>query len=310
MRIGTSSFENCKTLSYIDIPQGVGLIDPNAFSGCSSLMDIVIPENVLKIGEKAFSGCTSLKKLSIPKSVDYNNIGKQFVDNCTCELSIYPKKLKTEDDNVITNYFYGTILVPDDASNIPEGVFTNNKGLKGYKGKFASKDGRCLIYNGTLIAYCKNSIEQAYLLPNGIKKIGKYACRGFSMYPKISAFRLSEGVEEIGEYAFINHFNDFSVLELPSTLKQINKNAFSYCWHLKYINCQAVTPPITDESLGGFNNELFDLKAIYVPTESVELYKNAIGWMNFSDKIKGYDWNSTDATPIYSSDLWPYLKGE
>ena len=58
--IGYSAFRECRSLTSIDIPEGVTSIGASAFSGCEKLTNINIPEGVTSIGEWAFYGCSNL----------------------------------------------------------------------------------------------------------------------------------------------------------------------------------------------------------------------------------------------------------
>lgn len=58
--IGGYSFQNCKNLTNIIIPESVISIGEGAFCGCSSLISIVIPNSVKTIKNMAFSYCPEL----------------------------------------------------------------------------------------------------------------------------------------------------------------------------------------------------------------------------------------------------------
>lgn len=49
-----------RSVTSLDIPEGVQKIRHDAFYGCSSLATVTIPSTVAEIGSSAFSGCTSL----------------------------------------------------------------------------------------------------------------------------------------------------------------------------------------------------------------------------------------------------------
>lgn len=123
------------------------------------------------------------------------------------------------------------------------------------------------------------------------------------MYPKIANLRISEGVEEIADSAFMWHPNDFNCLELPGSLKRIGYRTLQDCWHLKYIACRAETPPMVDRIL--FTSDVDELR-IFVPEQSLELYRSADVWKEFADRIEGFVWRNENDSPIFTSDIWPY----
>ncbi|MBR6083083.1 MAG: leucine-rich repeat domain-containing protein [Salinivirgaceae bacterium] len=68
--IGSSAFSNCKTLTYISIPNSVKAIGSYAF-GEAGLKSIIIPNSVVSIGGGAFIGCERLDSIVIPQNVKY-----------------------------------------------------------------------------------------------------------------------------------------------------------------------------------------------------------------------------------------------
>ena len=58
--IGSSAFEDCYSLTSIEIPNSVTSIGDGAFGGCTSLASIEIPNSVTSIGDDAFDDCDSL----------------------------------------------------------------------------------------------------------------------------------------------------------------------------------------------------------------------------------------------------------
>ena len=58
--IGNHAFYNCKSLTNINISNGVMSIGDNAFEGCISLKSIKIPDSITSIGDYAFGECDSL----------------------------------------------------------------------------------------------------------------------------------------------------------------------------------------------------------------------------------------------------------
>ena len=78
--IGNSAFQNCASLTAINIPDGVTSIGNNAFQYCYSLTAINIPDGVTSIGNNAFQSCASLTAINIPDGV--TSIGGYAFHNC------------------------------------------------------------------------------------------------------------------------------------------------------------------------------------------------------------------------------------
>ena len=84
--IGGSAFNSCTSLTSIAIPNSVTSIGNDAFSNCSGLTSIIIPNSVISIDERAFSNCTSLTSITIPDGV--TSISNLIFLNCTGLTSI------------------------------------------------------------------------------------------------------------------------------------------------------------------------------------------------------------------------------
>lgn len=71
--IPSNAFQNCTSLTSIDIPAGVTGIGVSAFHGSTSLTSINIPAGVTIIGASAFYNCTSLTTITYEGTVEQWN---------------------------------------------------------------------------------------------------------------------------------------------------------------------------------------------------------------------------------------------
>lgn len=78
--IGDYSFDNCRNLTHITLPNTITQIGKICFRDCSKLTSIEIPESVKSIGERCFFRCDSLATINIPYSI--TNIGYYAFDEC------------------------------------------------------------------------------------------------------------------------------------------------------------------------------------------------------------------------------------
>ena len=67
----SNEYENCTSLTSIEIPTSVTDIAFRAFSGCTGLTSIEIPNSVTYIGSDAFAGCSSLESIKLPPSMTH-----------------------------------------------------------------------------------------------------------------------------------------------------------------------------------------------------------------------------------------------
>ena len=92
-------------------------------------------------------------------------------------------------------------------------------------------------------------------------------------------------VTEIGDRAFF-WCVAFSSVTLPDSVTKIGSEAFTGCSRLVDLYCRVTTPPTAGTDI--FSDTAPDHK-IYVPRGSVEAYKAADGWMEYTNDIVGYD---------------------
>ena len=89
------------------------------------------------------------------------------------------------------------------------------------------------------------------------------------------------GVSAITQGAF-GQCTSLSEVTIPATVKTIGDNAFNGCTALTTVTVQAPTPPELGATV--FSSS----PAIKVPAASLEAYKAADGWMDYSASIVGY----------------------
>ena len=96
--IGAYAFQNCSSLTSIDLPERVKDIGPGAFEACSSLTSINIPQGVLLFDFDTFADCTSLVSVTLPQHLYH--IGWGAFQRCTSLVSItLPKDVREIDDH-------------------------------------------------------------------------------------------------------------------------------------------------------------------------------------------------------------------
>ena len=256
----------CGATEYV-IPQSVTVIGNYAFYRCFSLTSVTIPDSVTTIGRQSFNQCTGLTSVAIPDSV--TTIGSFAFAIC----------------NSLTS-----VTIPDSVTTIGNAIFCGCSNLTEFNGKFASEDGRCLIFNGILNSFAPAGLTE-YTIPDGVTTIGWNA---FSYCDSITSLTIPDSVIAIGYEAFFG------------------------CSSLTSVYCKPAIPPtaeVYDNYWRAFDENASGRK-IYVPTESVEAYKNVAGWSDYSDDILGYDFEngciytpeSTPATKVWLGDWSAYTE--
>ena len=259
--IGIDAFYNCHGFTgNLIIPESVVMINWGAFEGCSGFTgDLVIPNSVEDIGPLAFSGCSGFDgKLTIGNSVRV--IEGHAFEFCTG--------------------FYGDLVIPNSVEEIQMAAFENCTGFDGCLklssnlatiGRFAFSG--CSGFIGNLV------------IPNSVTAMGWSAfmdCSGFT-----GNLEISDNLEEIEEATFRGC--NFTSLVMGSSVSKIHSSVFKDN-PLQSMTINAETPPvfINADLFPAFENVPKDIPVI-VPCGTLEAYRNAEGWNEFTDIIEDCD---------------------
>ena len=117
------------------------------------------------------------------------------------------------------------------------------------------------------------------VIPDNVGTIGEYA---FAYCENLSSVIIGKGVSYIGESAFYKCKN-LITLNIPSSVKNIGYYAFYGC-SLETINSEVEIPPTIK------SNTFSDYNAVlYVPRNSIELYRERQYWREFSQITTAYN---------------------
>ncbi|MBR1490669.1 MAG: leucine-rich repeat domain-containing protein [Bacteroidales bacterium] len=116
-------------------------------------------------------------------------------------------------------------------------------------------------------------------IPDSVTSIGEGA---FKSSTSLKSIRIPNSVTGIGNEAF-SDCSGATRLSVGSGVTSIGDNAFSSCQSLQTILIYPMAPP----SLGSSAFTKTGNCDIYVPSESLETYKNASGWKSYSSRLVG-----------------------
>ena len=236
-------------------------IGDNAFKYCASLTTITIPENsqLASIGNLAFHWCGSLTAINIPKSV--TSIKSDAFCCCSSlttitvanENATYDSRggcnaiIETNSNTLIAGC--ATTIIPKDVTSIGNYAFHLRENLTKIN------------------------------IPESVTSVGDYA---FASCTGLTAITIPASVTSIGEGAFYE-CSSLTAINIPEGVTSIGDYAFCECSSLTAITCETATPPTIGRS-DTFHNVDKSIP-VYVPAGSVESYKAAKYWSEFTNII-------------------------
>ena len=124
--IDEKAFMGCDNLTYVKLPSSLEVIGEEAFKGCSLLGRITIPNNVKEIGSETFSNCKSLSNVILSSNITV--IEEKLFENCSSLSNIeIPNGVTT----IKSNAFYRCgnlkeVVIPSSVTCIEEKAFYKN----------------------------------------------------------------------------------------------------------------------------------------------------------------------------------------
>lgn len=318
----TGIFQKCTKLTSVTLPNtikrigGTNFINSSntngTFAGCYNLETINLPYGLLTIDNGCFADCTKLNISSIPNSVIKISAGAFYKCKYLTITSLPPNLINLETQYQNFGTFYGCTnlaltSLPENWTYIPNGSFYQCKHLN--IDSLPSGLSKIDIY-----AFYESNIS-LNSLPNGLKTIGASAfCRcnrikidklpdnckiqdsyvnGAFDSTSITINKVPEGNTAITSIFY--NCKGITNIELPSTITNLGSydgvnyhGAFKQCINLKTIIIKATTPPtINQEVVNVWSSPVsaVHIDNIYVPAESVEVYKTATYWSQLANII-------------------------
>ena len=275
--LGDQTFSGCTSLANIVLPSNLLSIGMGAFAGCTNITEIDIPETVTTIARHAFSGCTSLKRVKLSSQI--TSISNGLFNNCSSLTGVsLPNGIKDIGDDAFNHCTsLQNIVIPAGVTSIGEDAFRDCSALSGISlPSSVSYIGSCAFI------YCSKitSVE----IPDGVSSL--YSST-FANCTQLKNVTIPDSVKFIDIACFSN--TGIHTITIPKNVTAIRGLAFKDCPNLDYVYIKSIYPPTLPDDDSLFKNT--SLKAIYVPSSSVDYYKTTAIWKNYASIIVGYDFD-------------------
>lgn len=304
--IGDLAFDRCKSLRSIVIPSSLKTLSWGLFRGCSSLKEIIIPENIIDIKHRVFAG-SGIERCIIEDSK--NSIGMygahwgptwgQSPSDC-----IFPSNLKYlylgrdyylwgNRDSERRSPFLDCIcleevVIGSNVTKLSQRLFaTTSKDYKSFSElpNFTKltvlESSNDLKLNSESTQYYGFGNVKIAILERNINTVEEGENIGFE---DVEDAQLIKSCTTVNERLF-NGCTKLKTVTLGENVTTILDGAFNKTDELMKIVLKSENPPICYGS-PAFSNKQYINAEIYVPDQSLQLYKEADVWKDFWN-IKG-----------------------
>ena len=241
-------------------------------------INVIYPLELTSIGDYAFA-YNYAKTIKLPETV--TKIGKEAFYYSKTEKLYLPSKLRDIDIKT----FYCMFALKEFVLNEKAENYSINNGL---------------LYNEdeTKLISVPGDLEEVSIADT-VKTVGSYSCYG----KEIRNIVLPEGVEKIESYAFTTP--NIIEISLPSTLKEIKREAFLSCYQLVSIKIPRNVIRLQEDTFFG----CYALEMVYIPETVTEIEGDVFFVCNnqliiYTEKDSAaYKWAQENHYKVFAGDM-------
>ena len=268
--ISEKAFDSCYVAESIEIPASVTSIGDYAFKGCASLLSLSIPTSGgdLTIGDGAFIGCSKLTRVNLPDRITFmgggcftgcSNLANISLPNSIATLQTLSSESSITATNASGNSVdYGaevgffekcsgleSIVIPDSVQNIDEKTFKS-----------------CDSLSGIMLGAGIEALGAINLDSTALKKIN--VSEENPVYSSSDNILFDKSMQRLIRYPVNCGIVKYVI---PSTVTEVDKNAFAGSKNLTYI----VFPESVSVIPQGVFNNCSSLKKIMILNKECQI---------------------------------------
>lgn len=232
--IGPNAFAHCTNLSSINFPSALQNIGCFAFRNCENLQSVELKNPLVKIGWAAFEGCKNLTNAVLPDGktqvLKATNMSEEKWNSCQISSAI-PGAMFRGCSSL------KEINIPASVRTVSFEAFSGCSGLK----SVSLPEGLQSIEMDAFAGAALLEIN----IPNSVTQIGE---RAFAGNKNLRRVTLPNGIEKI-ESSVFSECSSLEEITIPESVKTIGNSAFYGCSNLKKIN---ISPNLKDIGVGAF----------------------------------------------------------
>ena len=249
---------------------------------------VIVNDGITRICDGAFYGLSQLKDVELPNSIE--SIGVNAFDHTPWYDALSPD----EHNNIVFKHFLlgsiepsGVIVIPDDvvcvADDVGKGTTSWNyqscystQYVAEHNKRFVTEDGVLFSADKTIIiSFPSQKNVSNYCVPDTVKTIGNFC---FSGNNSIIAVELPESVEEIRRGAFSN-CHALSSITSPNNLRRID--AYAFC----ETGIKSFAFPGSVNYIGSYAFAYSNLQSVVLPEQITCVEEGTFEWCNNLSEI-------------------------
>ena len=266
-KIGDYAFYKCTEVTSINMPTTLTTIGEKAFAQDTKLAcEIILPASMTTIASRAFFNCQAVTAFHIEATTP------PTIPNDAFERTTAPIHVPCGYGHIYGKHAQWGVLNLEMCELLQDNV---------YYYPIDSHTARAVTYHSnptdTIV------IPSAVVIDGVPRTVTEVADFAFTDCANLPAIYFSEGLEYIGERAFVRCYGLQGTIVLPATLETIGERAFSYCNNVDRYTIQAMTPPVLGANAftGDNKNALF-----YISCEAMDDYKVATNWSSLKSRLR------------------------
>ena len=266
-KIGDYAFYKCTEVTSINMPTTLTAIGEKAFAQDTKLAcEIILPASMTTIASRAFFNCQAVTAFHIEATTP------PTIPNDAFERTTAPIHVPCGYGHIYGKHAQWGVLKLEMCELLQDNVY------------YYPIDG----HTARAVTYHSNPtdtivIPSAVVIDGMPRTVTEVAASAFADCKDIPAIIFNEGLEYIGERAFVRCYGLHGTIVLPATLETIGERAFSYCDNVEKYLIQAMTPPALGANAftGDNKNALF-----YISCEAMDDYKVATNWSSLKSRLR------------------------
>ena len=266
-KIGQNAFYKCTAMTTINMPTSLTAIGEKAFAQDTKLAcEIILPASMTTIASRAFFNCQAVTAFHIEATTP------PTIPNDAFERTTAPIHVPCGYGHIYGKHTQWGMLNLEMCEVLQDNVY------------YYPIDG----HTARAVTYHSNPTDTIVIpsavvidgMPRTVTEVAEFA---FTDCANLPAIYFNEGLEYIGERAFVRCYGLQGTIVLPATLETIGERAFSYCDNVEKYLIQAMTPPALGD--GAFTCANHDA-LFYVSCEVMDDYKVAARWSSLKSRLR------------------------